>query len=214
MRARLGADAQQMDTDDQLYAREQQGQEQQFQRALQAMEAFGIGPDNPQYQQIMQQLFAGQLDPSMQEQLDDAVNAPVDVLGDAGVKRSEVRGFGKAQLWGAEKMADILRLNKGDFAKENPWAARLLSTVFNPALLLTKNQYGLYTYNAGGHEIKADNAKDAEQKITQLYANKPFIANGQVKVFVDATSGRVQFIDAKTGEQSDTYNKAVEKLKG
>ena len=30
MRARLGADAQQMDTDEQLYAREQQGQEQQF----------------------------------------------------------------------------------------------------------------------------------------------------------------------------------------
>ena len=60
MRARLGADAQQMDTDEQLYAREQQGQEQQFQRALQAMEAFGISPDNPQYQQIMQQLMLDQ----------------------------------------------------------------------------------------------------------------------------------------------------------
>ena len=89
MRARLGADAQQMDADEQLYAREQQGQEQQFQRALQAMEAFGISPDNPQYQQIMQQLFAGQLDPTMQEQLDDAVDAPVDVLGDVGVNREQ-----------------------------------------------------------------------------------------------------------------------------
>ena len=82
MRARLGADAQQMDTDEQLYAREQQGQEQQFQRALQAMEAFGISPDNPQYQQIMQQLFAGQLDPTMQEQLEGA-NALGDVGGEA-----------------------------------------------------------------------------------------------------------------------------------
>lgn len=214
MRARLGADAQQMETDEQLYAREQQGQEQQFQRALQAMESFGISPDNPQYQQIMQQLFAGQLDLNMQEQLEGAVNAPVDVLEGAGIKRSDVGAFGKFQLAGAEAIADILRLNKGDFAKENPWAARLLSTLTNPALLAAKNQYGLYTYNIGGNEIKATNAKEAEQKITELYANKPFIANGQIKVFVDATSGRAMFVDAKTGTQSSTYNKAVEKLKG
>lgn len=193
MRARLGADAQQMDADEQLYAREQQGQEQQFQRALQAMEAFGISPDNPQYQQIMQQLFAGQLDPSILSQLDEAVNAPVDILGDVGIKRSNVGKIGKASLWASEKVSDFFRLNKGESAK---------------------NQKSLFSYDIGGNSIKATSAKDAEQKITEFYANKPFIANGQIKVFVDATSGRAMFVDVKTGTQSSTYNKAAEKLKG
>ena len=52
------------------------------------------------------------------------------------------------------------------------------------------------SYDAGGNKIKATSAKDAEQKITELYANKPFIANGQIKVFVDVASGRARFVDA------------------
>lgn len=97
MRARLSADAQQMETDEQLYAREQQGQEQQFQRTLQAMEAFGISPDNPQYEQIMQSLFGDQLDPAIQKQLEGAT-----ALGDIG-------GEGYAQSrTGAGKAADFL----------------------------------------------------------------------------------------------------------
>ena len=196
MRARLSADAQQMDADDQLYAREQQGQEQQFQRALQAMEALGISPDNPQYQQIMQQLFAGQLDPSMQEQLDAAVDAPLDTLG-GGVKRKQ-SDLGK--------FIGTLQEGLGDFPK---WFG--INTV-NANECRDYFSYGAQKYDIGGNIVKVTSKEDAEQKITQHYANKPFIANGQIKVRVDPASGRVTFIDAITGTESKTYNKAAEKL--
>jgi hypothetical protein len=214
MKARLQSDAQMAERDQMLYEQQKGEQEAQFQRALQYMDLMGIDPSTDAGKSIMAQLFQGQVGGDLQAQIEAAANAPIDLLETSGAKRTNVGAFGKAQLASAELIADVLRLNKGDFAANNPWAARLLSTLTNPALMVARNQSEVYTYDIGGTKVQASNKADAEKQLTELYKNKQYISNGQIKIFVDATSGRVSFIDNRTGKQSKTYNEAVNKLKG
>lgn len=195
MKARLQADAQNIESDQMLYQQQQAEQQNIYQRALEYMNLSGIDPASEQGMAIVKQLFAGQLPTDLQTQLEQAAAAPADILGGSGVQR-DINWYGKYSYDIAEKLSDFFRLEKGKQDKSQAFA------------------FGDFNYSVGGNNIKASNAADAEQKLTQLYSNKQYIANGQVRIFVDNMSGRVTFIDAKTGTQSKTYNDAVAKLTG
>lgn len=198
MKARLQANAQNIESDQMLYQQQQAEQQNIYQRALEYMNLSGIDPTSEQGMAIVKQLFAGQLPADLQAQLESAANAPIDSLG-GGVKREQ------SDL---SKFMYTLKEGLGDFPK---WFG-----ISTEEANKSRDYFsaGTKEYNIGGNIVKVTSKADAEQKITQLYANKPFIANGQIKVRVDPASGRVTFIDAVTGTESKTYNDAVAKLTG
>lgn len=201
MKARLQADAQNIESDQMLYQQQRAEQDANYQRALEYMNVLGVDPTSEQGKAVLSQLFAGQLPEELQAQLESAANAPVDILGGSGVRRDA--GWIRKALWtGGEGISDFFRLGKGESARGGSGYGA------------ARNIEGAYNYNIAGQNIKASSAKDAEQKLTELYSNKQYIANGQVKIFVDTMSGRVSFIDANTGTESKTYNDAVAKLTG
>lgn len=191
MKARLQSDAQNVESDQMLYQQQQAEQQNIYQRALEYMNLSGIDPSSEQGMAIVKQLFAGQLPEDLQAQLEQAANAPVDMLGQSGARRN-MSGLGKAagayldfytNLFGGSKDGGVL--GKGD-----------------------------YSYNIGGNQIKATSYEDAQKQITQLYSNKQYIANGQIKIVVSPVSGKVSFVEQRTGSKSKTYNDAVAKLTG
>lgn len=192
MKARLQSDAQMAESDQMLYEQQKGEQEAQFQRALQYMDLMGIDPSTDAGKSIMAQLFQGQVGGDLQSQIEAAANAPIDLLETSGIRR-DMSGLGKA----AGAYAD--------------WFFR---TMGGEGGLKAYEVKGNVTYNINGEKVTYSNYKKAQEGITQAYANKQYIANGQVKVYVSPISGRVSFIDNRTGKQSKTYNEAVNKLKG
>ena len=191
MRARLQSDTQMSESDQMLYEQQKGEQEGQFQRALQYMDLLGIDPSTDAGKSIMAQLFQGQVGSDLQAQIDAAANAPVDLLETSGVRR-DMNNIGKAS---------------GAYLD---WYASLFGGSKTGGAL---GQGGV-TYTINGQKVKTTNYEDAKNKITQAYSNKQYIANGQVKVYVNPISGKVSFVDQRTGDNSKTYNDAVNKLKG
>ena len=203
MKARLQSDAQMAESDQMLYEQQKGEQEAQFQRALQYMDLMGIDPSTDAGKSIMAQLFQGQVGGDLQSQIEAAANAPIDLLETSGAKRN-MTGVEKAGISIYEGLADFQRNQLGiDF--DTP-LYKLMGALGG------RNQ--TLSYNVGGQNIEAKNSKEAQEKLTQLYSNKQYVANGQVVIRVDPVSGRVSFIDQKTGKESKTYNEAVNKLKG
>ena len=196
MKARLQANAQNIESDQMLYQQQQAEQQNIYQRALEYMNLSGIDPTSEQGMAIVKQLFAGQLPADLQAQLESAANAPVDVLG-GGVKRSGLNWYDKWISTWAEGASDFLNLGRNESAR-NAGA-----------------RYFKYTIN--GEQKNYKSANEAQADIARIYGNKQYMNasnTGQIRVFVDAASGRVVFIDAKTNTQSKTYNDAVAKLTG
>ena len=191
MRARLQSDAQSMETDQNLYAQEKGEQESQFQRALQYMDLMGIDPSTDAGKAIMNQLFQGQVGGDLQAQIDAAANAPVDLLETSGVRR------------------DMSNLGKASGAYLD-WYTSVFGGSETGGALSKSN----ITYTINGQKVTYKGYEAAQEGLTKTYANKQYIANGQVKIYVNPISGKVSFIDQRTGGKSKTYNDAVNKLKG
>lgn len=222
MKARLQSDAQNVENDQMLYQQQMGEQDANYQRALEYMNVLGVDPTSEQGKAVLSQLFAGQLPAELQAQLESAANAPVDLL-DGGVKRNlgSIAKYGTSMQ---EFYADLFRLNKGEGAKNNKAVTDFTNQIlsFLPGGAGVLNLFGAgnatrYSYNIAGKDIKAKSAADAEKQISSIYGNKQYMTadnTGQIKVFVDTTSGRVTFVDQRTGTQSKTYNDAVTKLTG
>lgn len=195
MKARLQSDAQNVESDQMLYQQQMGEQDANYQRALEYMNVLGVDPTSEQGKAVLSQLFAGQLPADLQAQLESAANAPVDILGQSGVRRN-MTGAGKASGAYLDFLSNLFGLGNNPKGGYGGLADMNLS------------------YTIGGQKIQATSAKDAQEKITALYTNKPYIANGQIKVVVAPASGKVTFKDVKTGTKSNTYNDAVAKLTG
>lgn len=195
MKARLQSDAQNVESDQMLYQQQRAEQDAIYQKALEYMNLSNIDPASEQGMAIVKQLFAGQLPADLQAQLESAANAPVDILGQSGVRRN-MTGAGKASGAYLDFLSNLLGFGNTEKGGYGGLADMNLS------------------YTIGGQKIQATSAKDAQEKITTLYANKPYIASGQITVVVEPASGKVTFKDILTGTKSKTYNDAVAKLTG